>query len=201
MENPTPPVCPYEGEREVRSLYLSGRLSEREAEAFEAHYFDCDRCAEAIEVGTKLRSALGNVPVRPAAAPSAPRHRWLPLAAAAALALGAFGIWQLARSPLEPAGGSVFRGGETQGTVVEVARTPDGGAYVTWPAQPDASAYVVRVLSSDGIEVWKTETAEPRVRIDTAALSSQAGRSLVVEVETLDARRRVIATSGPTKVP
>jgi anti-sigma factor RsiW len=205
VENPTRQACPYEGENEVRSRYLAGKLSERDAEVFEAHYFDCDRCAEAVEVGTKLRSAFGNEGVKLAAPPvTVPSRRvlrtWLPLAAAAAVALGAFGIWQLARSPLPHAEGSVYRGGATRETVVQVTRALDGGMTVTWAPSPDASAYAVRVLSSDGAEVWKTETVESNVWIDAAALSAGSGKSLLVEVDTLDARRRVIATSGPTKL-
>ena len=205
VENPTPQACPYDGENETRALYLAGKLSAPDSEAFEAHYFDCDRCAEAVEVGTKLRSALGNDAVRPGAslpvaAPPRVARTWLPLAAAAAAAVIAMGIWQLNRSPLEPTGGSVFRSGETRGTIVEVTRAPDGGVDASWSAHPDASAYVFRVLSTDGAEIWKTETTEPRVRIEAGALSSATDKSLLVQVETLDARRRVIATSEPTKL-
>ena len=199
MENATV-TCPYEGERDTRSLYLAGKLPDAEAQAFEEHFFTCGRCAEAVEVGSSLRAAFGKAPVRPAAAPERTSRTWLPLAAAAAVALGVFGLWQLARSPVSPAGDSVYRGGESRGTVVEVANAPDGGMTATWTSSPDASGYVVRVLSADGAEIWKTETVEPRVRIDAVALSSAGDKPLLLEVDTLDARQRVIATSGPTKL-
>src|SRR5437763_430309 len=94
--------CPYEGEREVRSLYLAGRLAESEAKTFERHYFDCPLCAEAIELATRLRASFGKRPVEVAArsAPVRLPRPWLALAAAAAAALIAFGVLQMAhRTP------------------------------------------------------------------------------------------------------
>jgi hypothetical protein len=84
---------------------------------------------------------------------------------------------------------------------VEVARSPQG-AEVSWKTHPGAARYVVRVAASDGMEVWKAETPEPRIRVSPEALAaSPPGKSLVVEVEAIDALGRVIATSEPVPLP
>lgn len=193
--------CPYDGESEARSLYLSGRLPEKDAEAFEAHYFDCKVCAEAVEVGAKLRSAFENAPVKLADEPARTTRTWLPLAAAAAVALVAVGVWRLSRPPLDAAGGRALRSGGAQELVVDVAREANGGLLVSWPPHSDAATYVVRVLSTDGAEVWKAETSDPRANVAPEVVSPAAGKSLLIEVEALDARGRNVATSRPTKLP
>ena len=62
--------CPGTGERDVAVLYLAGKLPEDEAEAFEAHYFECERCWEEVQRGSELRAALG----KPAVARSPARE-------------------------------------------------------------------------------------------------------------------------------
>ena len=198
MDNSTFAVCPYEGELDIRSLYLAGKLPEKDAEAFEAHYFICDRCAEAVETGAKLRMALENVPVHAAPAAARAARTWLPLAAAAAIALVAAGIW-IARRPAELPDRTVLRGGLTRDFAVRVETRPNGTTEASWLPPPGATAYVVRVVRPDGLEIWKTETREPRAAIPLSALTSAGPvEKLLVEVEALDARGRVIS-SGETK--
>ena len=198
MDNSTFAVCPYENELEIRSLYLAGKLPAKDAEAFEAHYFICERCAEAVEMGAKLRMALENVPVHaaPASAPAA--RTWLPLAAAAAIALVAAGIW-IARRPAELPDRTVLRGGLTRDFAVRVETRPNGSTEASWLPPQGATAYVVRVVRPDGLEIWKTETREPHAAIPLSELTSAGPvEKLLVEVEALDARGRVIS-SGETK--
>ena len=192
--------CPYEAENEVRSRYLAGALPEAEAEAYERHYFDCPACAEAIEVGTRLRAGFGRRPVEV----SSPRARvgrpWLALAAAVAAALIAFGVLETARrTPAAPT--SVLRSGGDAPQHVRVDAGADGSLNVHWMAVAGATRYAVRVHSSDGSELWKTETAEPRAAVPRADLQSAAGKPLRVEVDALDARGRVLGTSEPARVP
>ena len=198
MDNSTFAVCPYENELEIRSLYLAGKLPDKDAEAFEAHYFICERCAEAVEMGAKLRMALENVPVHAAPASARAARTWLPLAAAAAIALVAAGIWT-ARRPAELADRTVLRGGLTRDFAVRVETRPNGSTEASWLAPPGATAYVVRVVRPDGFEIWKTETREPHAAIPLSELTSAGPvEKLLVEVEALDARGRVIS-SGETK--
>jgi hypothetical protein len=196
-------TCPYEGEREVRSSYLAGRLSEAEATAFEEHYLGCPLCAEAIEIGTKMRSAYGKAPVAPGvAASAATRLRWLPLAAAAAIAFAAIGVWQIARRPPDAAPTSVVRSGATTVLRVSIERSPAGDLSVSWTPISQASRYVVQVLTSDGRSLWTSESREPHRIVPAASLASaNPGAALDVQVEALDAMERVIATSEPLAVP
>lgn len=87
---------------QLAERYFLGELTDDEAESFEAHYFECQRCAEYVveemamlESGRHVAAALP-APQRnsaPAAnvtpiADKRPRHRsWLPAAAAAILVL------------------------------------------------------------------------------------------------------------------
>jgi len=198
VDNSTFAVCPYENELEIRSLYLAGKLPAKDAEAFEAHYFICERCAEAVEMGAKLRMALENVPVHAAPASARAARTWLPLAAAAAIALVAAGIWT-ARRPTELPDRPVLRGGLTGDFAVRVETGPSGATEASWQPPRGATAYVVRVVRPDGLEIWKTETREPHAAIPLSELTSAGPvEKLLVEVEALDARGRVIS-SGETK--
>ena len=50
--------CQYVEEHDLVSAYLGGRLSEQEAEAFERHYFGCERCWGEVKAGEEIRAAL-----------------------------------------------------------------------------------------------------------------------------------------------
>lgn len=199
MKNKAPVDCPYEGEREVRSLYLAGKLPDGEAEAFEEHFFACERCAEAVDVGSNLRAALGRAPVASATTPKSAPRSWLPLAAAAAVALGALGLWQLTHRP-DARNPAVLRGGTTGPIPVRIEKRPSGNLSVTWTSLPEAARYVVRVLKTDGTSVWSTESHEPRATIDASVISSPE-TPLDIEVEAMDTMERVIATSELVRVP
>ena len=61
--------CPgtAEGQRDLAPLYLAGKLTEKEAEAFEMHYLGCEKCREDVTTGAAMRELYG----RPAVAASA----------------------------------------------------------------------------------------------------------------------------------
>ncbi len=194
--------CPGAAQSDLTLQYLAGRLPDREARAFEAHYFGCEICAEDVRVSSELRDAYGRLAVAPATPASRPTRTWLPLAAAAAVCLAALGVWQAGRrAPVEPEP-PVVRGSATAELAVRIEAGSPGKINVAWPANPDASTYVVRVLSPDAVEVWKSEVGEPRLEIDPAILPPPAaGSSLLVQVEALDPMRRVVATSEPAPLP
>lgn len=82
----------HDPELQIAERYFLGELPDDEAEAFEAHYFDCARCAEYVvevlhmmESGREVAAALpaNVVPMRR----SRSAWQWLPAAAAAVLAV------------------------------------------------------------------------------------------------------------------
>ena len=87
-------------------LYLAGKLSEAEREAFEQHYFGCDRCFERVQVVRATREALlAEAPVSPAAPIPFPKRRrsLFPfIGIAAALAAAAFLVPVMRRPATAP---------------------------------------------------------------------------------------------------
>lgn len=193
--------CPGDGRRDQALAYLAGRLPEEEAQAFEAHYFACEACWQEVRVSSELRDAVGRPAVAPAAPATRPSRTWLPLAAAAAIAFAAVGVWQFGRrATVEPAP-TVLRGGASAALQVRIEPKP-GKLSVVWLPDPDAATYVVRVMSSDAVELWKSEVREPRLELDPAVLPAPStGAALLVQVEALDPMRQVVATSDPVPLP
>src|SRR5207244_1830986 len=52
--------CNSVEEQDLVSQYVGRKLSPEEAEAFEEHYFGCDRCWAEVQGATELRAALAN---------------------------------------------------------------------------------------------------------------------------------------------
>ena len=52
--------CAVVAENEIVEEYLAGRLAKKEAEVFEDHYFECDRCLAAIKNHAALRTELAD---------------------------------------------------------------------------------------------------------------------------------------------
>lgn len=99
----------HKPDERLAERYFLGELTDDEAEAYEAHYFDCPRCAEyVVEELAMLESgravALEQNRIAPVADIAAARKRkreWLPLAVAAALVI-AVGTPLLLRGPAQP---------------------------------------------------------------------------------------------------
>jgi CHAT domain-containing protein/tetratricopeptide (TPR) repeat protein len=90
--------CTSIEEKDLVSRYVGRKLSPEEGEAFEEHYFGCDRCWEEVQAATEVRAALTAKEPTDAAAlevqARAIRRPWRNLAflaAAAAVAIVAFG--------------------------------------------------------------------------------------------------------------
>lgn len=79
--------------------YLTGHLSEAERDAYERHYFNCDRCFQELTTVGALRSELNAPALRALDASRPPRRNQWPawLGAAAAIVLGV-GLWTMLRS-------------------------------------------------------------------------------------------------------
>jgi CHAT domain-containing protein len=87
--------CASIEEQDLVSRYVGRKLSPEEAEAFEEHYFACDRCWAEVQQGTEVRAALREEKVSAGAVRVRPRRIspvWGALAVAAAVALAIGGI-------------------------------------------------------------------------------------------------------------
>ncbi|HEX6058128.1 MAG TPA: zf-HC2 domain-containing protein [Gemmatimonadaceae bacterium] len=208
------------GDLDVR--YLAGTLAEAEAEAFEAHYFACERCWTAVSRGLEVRAA--GVAERAAGAGSASRialappsvverrppvtlsHgrarrplRWSVLGAAAAL-LVAVAIWR-ADDAVAPTAGTL-RGLADSLRVVAVVR--GGVVHASWAGARDATHYRARLLTGDARLLLERETADTAVAAPLDSLARTAADSIVYwDVHGLDRLRRVTARSGlvPVRLP
>jgi len=175
----------------VAARYLAGRLTEAEAEAFEAHYFGCGRCWGEVRTAQEVRAAL-----RPGKeARSAFRRTWMPLAAAAAL-VAALGTWMLVRTPTGETE-RVFRAGRGAELELTLSLEP-AGVRVSWPAAAGVSAYRVRVVTAEGTLVTEREVSGPPVLLEKERLPATR---LYVSVQALGPDRQVLAASAPRTLP
>ena len=189
--------CAGAAERDLASLYLAGKLPEDVAQAFELHYLQCEGCWRDAQLGAKLRESLGRPAVRPLTKFRRRRRPWLPLVAAAVVAFGGIGVWELTRQAAVARARHAVLGGDAFGLRVEPGRR--GEIDVTWPPQPDAANYEIEVIAASGSRVWKTETHEPHLRIGPGAFPAPSrGQGYSVRVEELDSTGHVVATSRPT---
>src|SRR5262245_174058 len=98
-----PPMdCDQVTREEVAQRYLLGSLGEDDREAFERHYFDCERCLEELQMLEGVRDELVRAPERER--PIRQRLRiWLPAAAVAAvLVLAVTAILRKSEEPATP---------------------------------------------------------------------------------------------------
>lgn len=77
----------YVEEHDLVEAYLAGRLSEKDRDAFEAHYFDCETCLERLETANDFREGMRQVAAEDIAQAAAARTRLGLFAALAALSL------------------------------------------------------------------------------------------------------------------
>jgi len=199
MTTDGPSACPHEDRESLAEDYLARRLSEAQAEEFEAHYFACDACFEQVELAASLYGALRDTAQpQPATrfSPARPRPRvWAWYAAAAAIACVTLsGVWLL-RTPGNAAGESPVMRGDRDG--FEVTATRSGSDLVLeWPAVPGAEHYDVRISSVEGETLWEQRTAGMRssVALDELPPGGDA-RELYARVEALDGLLQPLARS------
>lgn len=183
--------------------YLSGELSEREAEALEAHYFACDDCWRRIEAARSLRaSALeADVHLTDGQGPAIGRRARRAAAAAVAVTALAMGLWQVAGTGEEDRQtGPTFRGEEA---ALELQTGVRGGTLsLGWKPHPGAVRYRVRVHAPDGRLLLERRVRRTRLRVELSELPS-AGSALPVygTVEALDRLDRPVARTGPVRAP
>jgi hypothetical protein len=161
---------------ELDLKYLRGRLSPEHAEAFEAHYFACDRCWALVHGGFEVRAT------RPA------RPRWLsrswPMLAAAVL-VGAVGIgfWRLQQRP-----GAVLPDAERAGPsgAVRVEAGAEGSSLTArWSSIAGAAGYRVRLFTKDGAVAVERELVDTSLSLTRDSVKTAAG-PLYWQVQALD---------------
>ena len=211
---PTQITCTRVEEEDLDARYLAGALSEEEAEAFEEHYFGCDRCWSAVQLGLDVRAAnragaepnadVGPLTVARGAGdrPSLTRRRWWPLALAASVAVLTVGLWQWGdRSTVAPTGDGL-RG--PADSIHAVASVRGRTLVLAWQGTPSADRYGVRLQKSDATVVVERIVSDTSFAIPRDSLAGVNDRERVFwEVRALDALRRTIARSRlvPTDVP
>jgi hypothetical protein len=194
--------CSYVNEHDLVALYLATRLPANDAEAFEAHYFGCERCWQEVRQTGELRSAFGKQFVVIAQPPRITRDFWAPLAAAAVVAVMAFGLIRLTERPNPSPDSRVFRSASANRLDLTVRLGSAGQVILEWSPHPDAGRYRVAVFRSDGLPVLKSETSDLRVSLDLGALPPPpAGIAFLGKVEALDTMGQVVAESDLTSLP
>jgi hypothetical protein len=212
---PTQITCTRVEEEDLDARYLAGTLSEEEAEAFEEHYFGCDRCWSTVQLGLDVRAASGARTERKGEAPAltvargatdrpAPlaRRRWWPLAMAASIAVLAVGVWQWGDRPTVGPTGDALRG--PADSIHAVATVRGRTLLIGWQRTPSADRYGVRLQKADATIVVERIVGDTSFAIPRDSLSGVADRERVFwEVRALDALRRTIARSRllPTEIP
>jgi hypothetical protein len=213
---PTHITCTRVEEEDLDARYLAGTLSEEEAEAFEEHYFGCERCWAAVQLGLDVRAASDDarrgpdaqapalsVERGPQARPrSLPDRRWWPIAIAASIAVVALAVWQWdGRTGVIPVGDEL-RG--PADSIHAVAFSRGRTLVVAWPPKPAADRYGVRLQKGDATVIVERIIGDTSFAIPRDSLSGVAGGENVYwEIRALDALRRTIARSRliPTRIP
>ena len=208
---PTQITCARVDEEDLDARYLAGTLSEEEAEAFEEHYFACDRCWSTVQLGRDVRAAsdrrasaaaLEVRRVAPAGARAISRARWMPVAIAAALTLVAVGLWQRSDPRAVIPSSDPLRG--PNDSIPAVASVSGRTLMLRWQPVPDADRYRVRLQRSDASVVLERLIANTAVSVVRDSLPEvDDGERVYWEVQALDGIRRTIARSRlvPTVIP
>jgi hypothetical protein len=198
--------APFHQEEDLSARYLNGTLSPTEADAFEAHYFECDRCWNELQRAVELRAAFRSErdarPEQLRSIGSSPRviprllAGWRPLALAAGIAFATFGIWRIVAEPkpyddtLRAPDASLPVSAYTSGNTVVAA----------WGSVPGAEIYHVRLFAGDGSVLIEREIADTTFMVNADLLPAPGGNLLYWEIEALDPLRQVVARSGLRKV-
>lgn len=147
--------------------YVSGALSEAEAEAFEQRVFADDRLAAELQRALEIRAATAGT-AAPGRRAGKVNRVLVPLAVAAGAAALAIGLYRL-QLPAEPE--PVFRGAE-EGIALRI-EVAGGRLEAAWTAVPGAAGYELRIFGTDGRLIRSLRSDAPSAATD---LPSGAGR-------------------------
>jgi hypothetical protein len=192
-----PITCDQVDRDGLDARYLAGTLDPALAEAFEAHYFACDRCWALVQRGAEVRS-VGRVALE--AKPLARGWRrplaWAPLAAAAALA-----VWVGTRPRDEPAAGPSATVRGTADSLLVSAATGGGVLRAAWSKVADAASYQVRLFTGTGDLVWEQRVTDTLLSIARDSIPGSPTGPLFWQVQALDLVGAPVARSALVTVP
>ena len=180
--------CLYADDDDFLRKYAAGKVTESEAETFEEHLFECDRCRMELEQAMAIRAAMQE-PAR------ASLLQWrfpsvASVAAAAAVIIVVLGLWQIRsrdHEVLQPIRGTPL-GGLAAG-----ARVAGGSLNVTWQAIPTAHEYAVQLFTADGTPLQSMRTSNSRASLPLGSLPS--GAPVYWRVQAIDENGVVISSS------
>jgi len=182
--------CRQTPDDDVLRQYVAGQLPEAAAEEFEQHMFACDRCADEVQQAIELRAAM------PPAIRQQKHRPYSLLAAAAAVAVVALGLWQV-RTRQEPLSPPPLRSANAR--EIKASGHLNGATFTaSWSAVPDARSYRVRVFDSVGEPVTWMETTS--TRFSGAIGPTPRGQPRYWKVQALDDDHVVIASSELRKI-
>lgn len=171
----------HKPDEQLAERYFLGELTDDEAEAYEAHYFDCPRCAEYVaEELAMLESGRAvaleqkrTAPVADFAAARKRKREWLPLAAAAALVLVIGAPTVLRREPPQRQAPTVLRQQTTPGMVISL-KTDNPALQFSADRGPTAKRRSFRAGGSIAFNVEPSETDAPYVELSIRDAASKA---------------------------
>jgi len=197
-------TCELVDQEDLDTRYLAGQLSPEGAEAFEEHFFGCERCWDLVQQGLALRSAFGPDAAapqltRPASVPRKAYGGWWSLAAAAGIAFVAVGVWRSGHlsDPTQPE--DVLRGTGT--AFVVIANANDAALAAAWPRLAQADVYRVRLYRADGMTAVERETSDTSISVPVDSLGGLGtGSGMFWQVQAFDRLRNPVARSELTRV-
>lgn len=190
-------TCADTDERDLEARYAAGQLSSDDAEAFEEHFFACDRCWSLVQRAVEIRAAQGRAArtVRPPRSPAWRSYRvsrWLTLAAAATIVAG---IWR-AGALRDPGSETVAMRGPTDSLHV-VTGTRGATLIASWARAIEASSYRVRLYSASGTLLHQRELTDTTIAVAASSLpKTSPGTDLYWEIQAINRSRQVVARSG-----
>ena len=191
-------TCADTDEGELEARYAAGLLAHDEAEAFEEHYFACDRCWTMVQRTVEIRAVEGRAAPAPIARSAPVRRnarapRWLALAAAAAIIIA--GTWRI-DAWRRPGAETIAMRGPVDSLHV-VTQTRGMTLIASWARAAEASSYRVRLYSESGTVLHHREVTDTTITLAAASLPRIApGTILYWEVQAITRTRQVVARSG-----
>ena len=178
-------TCDDVRDRELIERYAAGTLEEAEAEALEAHAFECEACWAEMQTALEIHAAMTAAPaesrVRSFATRPARSRRprlVLPLGLAAALLVGV-GLVIATTSSWMTRPAPVMRSGGVDDIRIDTSQQGDGSLTVKWTPHTAATDYLVTVRVA-GEVVLTRETSDLAIVVHRERLRS--GSSAVVDV-------------------
>jgi anti-sigma factor RsiW len=188
----SPLTCEIVDRDDMDQRYLAGTLPPADAEAFEQHYFGCERCWALVQRGLAVRSAADRSAGR---VPRDARFQWR-VGLAAALALSASAALLYSFRERAPGADDAARGANA--TIVASVLARGDSLTTRWRPVAGATDYRVRVSAPDGTPLLEGETADSTIAFAIGAASAAHADTVYISVLARDALRHPIASSALT---